>query len=457
MNSVKIVAFKIMAISLVLALVIPVAHAQESRDAPEQTDADKADASKAPSPVLKELETNHQQLKTKAEEIAALEEKIRQLQSQRNSAESTSQLIASQLDRLEQTLQKTRLEMRQTSLGIAAVQVSRKKTETTMQNLREEIEQMRQQLRQMVRLRYQQEQQSLVEIFLQELTLSAVLAEHAAWREVQDQITAMVKDMHQQTEDLKGKQLQLGEEEQELSRLSAVLTVQGDELEGLRQQKEKFLTTKQKEKVTYEKQLAEAIQARQEIEQSVFKLGHAGVTLKLTEAVDMARYASRLTGVRPALLMGILKVESNIGTQLGSGTFPQDMHPSSREAFLRLTKKLSLDPNKAPISARPRSYSGWGGAMGPGQFMPDTWETIEARVAHMMGKTTVNPYELVDTFVATGLVLADRGAAEASKEYEAVNRYLAGPNWQYFTWYGDRVLAVADEYEKNEYEKEGVL
>jgi hypothetical protein len=31
-----------------------------------------------------------------------------------------------------------------------------------------------------------------------------------------------------------------------------------------------------------------------------------------------------------------------------------------------------------------------------------------------------------------------------------VNRYLAGPNWQYFTWYGDRVLTVAKEYEKED-------
>jgi len=65
-----------------------------------------------------------------------------------------------------------------------------------------------------------------------------------------------------------------------------------------------------------------------------------------------------------------------------------------------------------------------------------------------MGKAAPNPYELTDAFVATALFLADRGATDRAKEYEAVNRYLAGPNWQRFTWYGDRVLAVAKEYEK---------
>ena len=86
--------------------------------------------------------------------------------------------------------------------------------------------------------------------------------------------------------------------------------------------------------------------------------------------------------------------------------------------------------------------------MGPGQFMPATWETIEGRVAALSGKAQANPYELTDAFVATAIFLADRGATSQSQEYEAVHRYLAGPNWQRFTWYGDRVLAVAREYEK---------
>ena len=86
--------------------------------------------------------------------------------------------------------------------------------------------------------------------------------------------------------------------------------------------------------------------------------------------------------------------------------------------------------------------------MGPGQFMPQTWETIESRVSALVGKPLANPYDLTDAFVATSIFLADRGATDPAKEYEAVNRYLAGPNWQRFTWYGDRVMAVAKEYEK---------
>lgn len=84
--------------------------------------------------------------------------------------------------------------------------------------------------------------------------------------------------------------------------------------------------------------------------------------------------------------------------------------------------------------------------MGPGQIMPGTWERVEPTVARLMGKNTPSPFELSDAFVATAAILQGAGAASGN-EVEAVNRYFAGPNWQRFTWYGDRVLAVAKEYE----------
>lgn len=409
-------------------------------------------AAATPSPAKQQLETNKKDIAAKQAEIEALEKKIEELSTKRDSAAAQTEIAEQQVARLEQTLQKHRLEMRQTQLHMSAVNEDRADTEKSVEQLEVKIAHTREQLRELVRTRYQHEQQSPVSLFLQGSTLGAVLAEQAALREVQDQMTVLVNETQVNLKDLQERQEKLAGQAQELSRLSAVLEVQNDEFEERKHAKEKLAAAKEREQQTYEQDIREAQMARREIEQSVFSLKSAGIQMKLTDAFSIARHASTLTGVRPAVLLAILKVESNLGERLGSGHFPTDMHPSSREAFLRITKKLGLDPNHAPISARPRSYSGWGGAMGPGQFMPETWETIEARVAGLMNKPVANPYELVDAFVATGMLLADRGANEASKEYEAVNRYLAGPNWQYFTWYGDRVLTVAKEYEK-----EGVI
>ena len=84
--------------------------------------------------------------------------------------------------------------------------------------------------------------------------------------------------------------------------------------------------------------------------------------------------------------------------------------------------------------------------MGPAQIMPQTWEGLETRIGQLMGKIIPNPYELADAFVGTAVMLADRGAADPAREREAIGRYIAGPNWEYYGWYIDRVLAVATEY-----------
>jgi len=85
--------------------------------------------------------------------------------------------------------------------------------------------------------------------------------------------------------------------------------------------------------------------------------------------------------------------------------------------------------------------------MGPGQFMPLTWEGLEPTLEKLLGRPA-NPFELTDAFVATGVYLANRGGTDRAQEFEAVCKYIAGPYWQSYAWYGDRVLAVAKEYEQ---------
>jgi len=249
---------------------------------------------------------------------------------------------------------------------------------------------------------------------------------------------------------LEKQKISLQQKQDDLSQLQGLQEAQSKSLQIEEGNKQVALTKTiaQQKKVTG--LIAEAEDARAEISQKLFSLRNAGISMSLTDALVIAKYAGKVTGVRPALLLGVLKIESNLGTNVGSGRYPDDIHPLHRDAFLRVVKKLGLDPEKAPVSAKPKSYAGWGGAMGPGQIMPGIWESIENSVAELTGRTLPSPYNLQDAFVATAIILRNSGATTGN-EYEAINRYFAGGNWQRFTWYGDRVLAVADEYEKNGY------
>ncbi|MDP3997855.1 MAG: hypothetical protein U1C49_01255 [Candidatus Andersenbacteria bacterium] len=391
---------------------------------------------------------NQTDIAAKEEEINQLNQKIKDLQNQTATTAGEAELITSQIARIQTSLDKAQLELKKTKLNITTTKTASIKTQDEINQLNETIAARKKELRYLLRMLYTKEQSSLVAIFLDTGSFSQVLAENAALQTLQDRGIEVVRELRQQTQALQARQSQLEQQITDLSELQQMQAVQQADLDNQQREQEKFLQAKKAEQAAYEQKIAEAVQARKEIEQDMFTLKNAGVQLSLTEATDMAKYAGKLTGVRPALLLGVLKVETNLGANIGSGKFPDDMHPASREPFLRITKKLGLDPNTAPISARPKSFSGWGGAMGPAQFMPQTWEGIEGRLSQLMQKPQPNPYELTDAFVATAILLADRGASSQAGEYEAVNRYLAGPNWQNFTWYGDRVLAVAAEYAK---------
>lgn len=422
---------------------VPVVTAQEVSPTPVVTE--KATEIEA---AVTELKKNQAELTSKKDEIAELDRKIKELNGKRDTTKAEADIINHQLSLLTSRLKEAQLELQQTQLNLRIVRQESVATGTNITTLQQDMEASKEELREILRLMYQHEHLSLMHVFFTRGSLSDLLAARAAYKQLQDQNIDLVNTLRERAEKLKQKQTELAEQQQDLGQLQELLASQQQNLNSQQVAQQQFLQAKRAQQLQYDQRLAEAKQAREEIARDVFTLKNAGVTLKLTEAKDMARYASKLTGVRAALLLGVLKVETNLGTNLGSGTYPDDMLPASREAFLRVTAKLGLDPKVAPISARPRSYQGWGGAMGPGQFMPDTWERIEQRVGELMHKNLPNPYELTDAFVATALFLADRGATTPAGEYEAVNRYLAGPNWQRFTWYGDRVLAVAEEYAK---------
>ncbi|PIT97859.1 MAG: hypothetical protein COT71_03745 [Candidatus Andersenbacteria bacterium CG10_big_fil_rev_8_21_14_0_10_54_11] len=394
------------------------------------------------------MQHNQAELAAKQAELAALEQKIKDFEQKEDSAAAQAELAGQKAKRLQQEVAATRLILRQTELSINNTEASIQETETAISDRTERIERMRETLRETLRELYERRDVSFIDVMLGEQTLSQFIAERDAFAELQSAVQQLMNQLKREQADLEAQGKQLAERSQELYRLKEAQGFQQGQLTSRQREQERFQQLKTKEQSRYEQQAAEARDAQQEIKQDIFTLKGVGLQIAANDAYSAARYASALTGVRPALLLAVLKVETNVGEKLGSGRFPDDMHPQSRDAFIRITRALGLDPAVAPISARPRSYQGWGGAMGPGQFMPATWETIAVRVGQKMNKPVPDPYELVDSFVATGVMLADRGGATRDGEFEAVSRYLAGPNWMYHAWYGNRVLAVAAEYEK---------
>ena len=119
---------------------------------------------------------------------------------------------------------------------------------------------------------------------------------------------------------------------------------------------------------------------------------------------------------------------------------------------------LGFDPKKQEVSC-PLNSKGWGGAMGPSQFIPSTWARFgglvevlgvwqyhkgEDRIRKAVGNNSPsNPFAKQDAFVATALYLSELGADGTYRnDRRAALRYYAGGNWHkpINSFYGDQVM-----------------
>jgi len=188
-----------------------------------------------------------------------------------------------------------------------------------------------------------------------------------------------------------------------------------------------------------------------------------GATAQVTfgEAVEIAKWASSHTGVRAAFLLAILTQESNLGKNVGTcnraGDPPEKswrmvMKPDrDQQPFQQITTDLGLDIETTPVSCPMRQNGkqvGWGGAMGPAQFIPSTWMGYKDKVAAITGKTA-DPWDIKDAFLASAIKLKAGGAGTVQGEWAAAMRYFSGGTNPRFRFYGDNVVTTANRYQQD--------
>lgn len=237
-------------------------------------------------------------------------------------------------------------------------------------------------------------------------------------------------------------------------------------------EKQKLLAITKNEEVAYSQVLAERQAEAAAIRARLFPLRDTE-GLQFGDAVTYAKAASQTTGVRPAMILAILKQESDLGANVGNcyvtnspnmgdgvgkntGTaFSGVMHPTRDvPVFLRITEALGKDFKKTPISC-PQGAGGWGGAMGPTQFIPSTWALFEPRLKTALGVDATNPWNAQHAIMATGLYLSDWNADAGgyTNERNAACAYFSGRacpgsgNW--VDTYGNSVMAHAQAFQRD--------
>ncbi len=200
----------------------------------------------------------------------------------------------------------------------------------------------------------------------------------------------------------------------------------------------------------FEDLLRRAELATVSLQEEFFNREGVGKALALTEAYARAEVLTKQVGIRPEFLLALVAQESRFGRSQGSGNWKNDMEASQWPAFLIIVQKLGLNPDTVPVSKKP-SY-GWGGALGPAQFLPLTWLGHEDGVRELTGHTLPSPWNIDDAFAGAALKLAQAGAAAKTPnaERKAALIYFAGENWDNpaFAFYADSILELAEDIEK---------
>lgn len=279
---------------------------------------------------------------------------------------------------------------------------------------------------------------------------------------------ADIRDAKAQTEkekaDLSVKQNQTADAKYEVES-------QKQQITSNKTEKQQLLAITTNQETEYKKVLADRQAKAAAIRAALFPLRDASA-ISFGTALQYAQQAERATGVDPALVLAILTQESNLGANVGqcyltndatgegvgknSGSYFAKVMAPTRDVppFLELGLELGFDPHHQVVSCPIASAGGWGGAMGPAQFIPSTWKLYAARVAGANGKSVANPWDPKDAITAMAYLLADNGAAAGgyTAEFNAAARYYAGwggTNTRAGRTYASQVMAKVSSIQSN--------
>jgi len=382
--------------------------------------------------------------------LNSVEEEIRKINSDLGTLKQEQKTLAREIKIIDANLRKIELEIRRTELSINKSEKAIADKEEEIRKVAEQLEESRVRLADAVRTLDQSDDQNMVELVLGSESFSDVFGKITQLENLQRSLSDQTAQIREQKEELDRQKEELVAKQDELETLRNLAVIQRADLVEQSQAKTVLLVeTKGRERLFAEK-LEKARLDAATIRQQMFELEGTGVSMTFEEAYQLIKKAAANGNVRPAFLMALLKKESRWGASVGTGNWRDDMHPRDWSAFFQICQELGLNPDTTPVSRKP-SY-GWGGAMGPAQFLPRTWLAWRDKVSAVTGHNPPSPWSLDDAFSASALKLAGAGASQQTPdaEWKAAMIYFAGSNWQNpaFSFYADGIMALASVYQE---------
>lgn len=363
---------------------------------------------------------------------------VKGLQTQGKSLKGEISLLDSKIKSAELEIRRSNLLVRQIGDDMADKNVALGQAELKMDREKEI-------LAEYIRSLHNLDQKNLLEVFLKSEKLSDFFEEINSLENVQAGVQESMAEIKNLKVDLESDKQVLEDKKEELNQLKVLQEIQRRALTAQEQEKNDLLKETKGQENNFQSLLNKAQSDADSIRKQLYMLEGVGVSMTLEKAYQYAKKAGDLTGTRPAFLLAVLKKESSWGEKTGTGTWRVDMHKRDQQPFIQICKELNVDPDKMAVSKKP-SY-GWGGAMGPAQFLPAIWLSYESQIAKLTGHNPPDPWNIEDAFTAAALKLSQGGAIAKNEnaEWKAAQLYFAGSRWNNpaYYFYGDQVMDLA--------------
>ncbi len=406
------------------------------------------------------------------QELAKLEQELAEVTKQLNSQKGQSASIKNDIAVLTSKINQNKLDIRAKNVLIEKLGGEINDRNKTIYSLTEKIEREKESMAQLIKKSYElQDETSFVHVLMSDKTISDFYRDLDDFDSIQSSIQDSLNEIRGNKVAVEVEKTELIKKQDEQENAKAKIEAAKLAVERNEKEKQALLKASQGKESEYNKIKSEKERQKAQILAALFDLRDASVQINFEQALAYSTAASKVTGVRPAFIMAILTQETNLGANQGScyltdpdtgagisktgKSFSNVMKPSRDVGpFLDITSRLGRDYTKTLVSC-PLAGGGYGGAMGPSQFIPSTWVSVEAKVAAALGISTANPWNPRDAFYASSIFLKDLGASAQTytAERNAACRYYSGracdSRAPANSFYGNSVMALAKKIQDN--------
>ncbi|MEK7487701.1 MAG: lytic murein transglycosylase [Patescibacteria group bacterium] len=400
-------------------------------------------------PLFAQLNTPESEKTLLQSQLKEVQEQISSYQQNIEEAQQAQKSLKNEIVILDAAAQKQKLQLKEIELSLREVEVDLSEKQKEITSLESRLKEKRVLLQLSVRQLQEYDSVNWVSVLFSGESLSDFFSQVRYVKSIQADINDFIANIDNLRGSLEVEREKLEDEKADITRLKSLSGLQKSSLEQKQKEKTTLLVKTKGEEKLYTASIKKSQKDIAMIRQQIFSLESVGVSMSFEEAIKKAQFAGEKTGIRPAFLLAIFQVESRLGTYVGGGSWRKDMKSAERPLFLKITTALGLDPDSMPVSKKP--WYGWGGAMGPAQFIPSTWLSYADQVAALTGHNPPSPWNIEDAFIASGLKLVSNGAGGHTYQGErtAAAKYIAGGNYKKSVGqaYANNVMDWAEHYQ----------